>query len=137
MLSDFEKALMQSLKLNFPSAKVKGCFYHFAQAIWRKIQNIGLQSSYNNDASYKKFSRNVISLACRYVQVVWRGLEVAAPQDHKVSAFSEYFKTTCLNGVYEIAEWTTYNEEGPRTNNHIKRWHNKVNHIIRKAMFLS
>ena len=41
-LSDFEKVLMQLLKLNFPSVKVKGCFYHFAQAIWRMMQNIGL-----------------------------------------------------------------------------------------------
>lgn len=127
---------MQSLKLNFPSAKVKGCLYHFAQAIWRKIQSIGLQSSYTDDASYKKFFRKVISLAFIphiYVQVVWRGLEAAAPQDNKVSAFSEYFKTTWLNGVYEIAEWNTYNEEGPRTNNHIEGWHNKVNRIIGKA----
>lgn len=88
--------------------------------IWRKIKNIGLQSSYTYYASYKKFIQNVISLAStpqRYLQVISRSFQAAAPQDNKAFAFSEYFKTMLSNGKYEIAEWTTYNKEGPKTNN--------------------
>ena len=65
--------------------------------------------------------------------IVWRGLEAAAPQNDKVAALSDYLKSTWLNGVHEISEWTVYNEEGPRTNNHVEGWHNSLHGIYRKA----
>ena len=67
-ITDFEKALLQSIAISFPTAT--GCFYHFAQAIWRKIQQLGLQVSYQEEESIRKFFRKVISLVlvlARYV----------------------------------------------------------------------
>ena len=39
--TDFEKALMQGIE--FPTAKVKGCFYLFAQAIWEKFKQLAIK----------------------------------------------------------------------------------------------
>ncbi len=39
VLADFERALIQSVELQFPTSTTKGCFYHFAQAIWLKVSN--------------------------------------------------------------------------------------------------
>ena len=34
VLSDFEQALINSVRLNFPTAQHRGCYYHYSQAIW-------------------------------------------------------------------------------------------------------
>ena len=46
LLTDFETALQNSLKLVFQDVEVKGCWFHFNQAIMRKLFNIG--TSYIN-----------------------------------------------------------------------------------------
>ena len=43
VLSDFEQALINALRLNFPTAEHRGCYHHYSQAIWRKVQALGLK----------------------------------------------------------------------------------------------
>ena len=75
---DYELALVQSVQISFPSCDFKGCYYHFAQAIWRKVQNLGLASACRHSQSEdNKFFRKVISLPfvpVSYVRMVWDGL---------------------------------------------------------------
>jgi len=47
---DFEISTIQSITQIFPSTKIQGCNYDFNQALRRKIQNIGLASSYKDNA---------------------------------------------------------------------------------------
>lgn len=63
MLTDFELTLQQALSICFPQAERKGCLFHFAQAIWRKVQNLGLQTLYKEDQSFKTFINKMIALA--------------------------------------------------------------------------
>jgi len=35
--TDFEKVAMNSIKNEFPSTEIHGCFFHFNQAVWQKI----------------------------------------------------------------------------------------------------
>ena len=39
---DFEKASRKALKDNFPEADIKGCYYHYAKALWAKAKKYGL-----------------------------------------------------------------------------------------------
>ena len=43
VLSIFEQALIDALLLNFKTVEHKGCYYHYSQAIWQKVQALGLQ----------------------------------------------------------------------------------------------
>ena len=55
--ANYELALVQSLQI------CKGCYYHFSQAIWQEVQNLGLASAYKDPQSdTNKFFRRVISL---------------------------------------------------------------------------
>lgn len=42
---DFERGVWQALRSVFTSTNVhiRGCCFHWAQAIWRKVQELGLQ----------------------------------------------------------------------------------------------
>ncbi|KAE9533891.1 hypothetical protein AGLY_008970 [Aphis glycines] len=47
---DFEIAAHNAVQKSFTGVKVKGCRFHFGQALWRKIQSINkLRPSYNNN----------------------------------------------------------------------------------------
>ena len=56
---DFEAVLIQAARDDFLLANVHGCLFHFTQALWRKIQGLGLQEEYlqNDDlqASCRQF----------------------------------------------------------------------------------
>lgn len=55
VLTDFELAIINASK-NLIQATVKGCFFHLKQSLYRRIQNEGLVTKYNdpNDRSIKK-----------------------------------------------------------------------------------
>ena len=52
IIIDFEKAEVTSLRTAFPMASIHGCFFHFAQSIWRKIHDIGWAVRYREDQNF-------------------------------------------------------------------------------------
>ena len=52
---DFEEAAISSFNSVFPGIKFKGCFFHFAQALWRKIMKLGLFNEYTDKDDTKVF----------------------------------------------------------------------------------
>ena len=85
IVTDFELGVIQAVELQFPMAKVQGCFYHYAQCIWRKVQNLGLQPAYKEYASFNVFVKKMNALSfCpkRYewpnrllLRMAWMGLK--------------------------------------------------------------
>ncbi|KAL3692881.1 hypothetical protein R1sor_006532 [Riccia sorocarpa] len=39
ILTDFEESEIRAFKEVFPAARLRGCYFHFSQCIWRKIQS--------------------------------------------------------------------------------------------------
>src|SRR6266700_1888983 len=44
--TDFELPAITAVKVVHPSAIVKGCYFHFTQAIWRNARRAGLEEEY-------------------------------------------------------------------------------------------
>jgi len=42
-VADFERGLWQAIRSVFRSPQVRGCNFHWAQSVWRKVQELGLQ----------------------------------------------------------------------------------------------
>ena len=55
IMTDFELTLVQSLELEFPGARIHGCYFHFAQCLWRKVQRLGLVEEYKEDEFIRRF----------------------------------------------------------------------------------
>ena len=51
VMSDFEKALRNSISLVWPEAKVQGCYFHYCQALWRYANKLGLKAEDHIDTT--------------------------------------------------------------------------------------
>ena len=38
-----------------------------------------------------------------------------------------------MNGNYKLSQWNYYDNEGPRTNNHVEGWHTRLKKVVGKA----
>ena len=59
---DFEAAMWAGFKAIFPGKSIKGCVFHWVQAVWRHVQGVGLQEAYNKDAGTHSFLRKLMAL---------------------------------------------------------------------------
>ena len=58
---DFELGMMVALKNNFSYIVIFGCYFHFTQAVYRKVQEFGLA---------KAFTSNIVVLITLYKVVI-------------------------------------------------------------------
>ena len=137
-VTDFELATIQAIELAFPTTEVKGCFFHFAQALNRKISKLGLQAAYREDATFSRFVRQTVALAfvpLRFVRLAWQPIKMSAPNLPRVDKFISYFEAIWLVGNFSPRLWNVYETDSGshRTNNHVDGWHNKLKRVARKA----
>ena len=51
---DFELAVHNVIRTIFPDCIIKGCLFHFSQALWRKLQEVELSKSHRNNGEIKE-----------------------------------------------------------------------------------
>ncbi|XP_055955207.1 uncharacterized protein LOC126809860 isoform X3 [Patella vulgata] len=59
-VADFEAGIWQALRSVFDNPSIHDCAFHWGQAVWRKIQENGLQTAYSQKDAVYKFFRKVI-----------------------------------------------------------------------------
>lgn len=60
---DFELAAKNAVDLVLENTVVKGCNFHFAQALWRRLQKHGHSLLYQTDKTFAFRCRHFLSLA--------------------------------------------------------------------------
>ncbi|CAB4493943.1 unnamed protein product [Rhizophagus irregularis] len=63
IITDFEQAAIHAAQDEFTSCLHKGCFFHFCQNLWRKIQASGLAIEYGSDEEFSIKLRYLTALA--------------------------------------------------------------------------
>lgn len=151
ILTDFEKALISSTKAVFTGSKNQGCFFHFSQAIWRRIQNMNCVSVYKNNVVFRKLVHMFLYLAFVPIEKVQEYYELIKCSYSKhvdlpsLNDFYQYFEHTYvgvyhgnirMSGTYELAFWNCYERtiKGiPRTTNSLEAWHRAMNASLAMA----
>jgi len=105
---DFEMAVIKAIEEELPYTEIKGCFFHYAQAIWRKIKNIGLCSLFKSDSGVRRWARKCISLPLfppEYIEEAWLILHAEAPNYPQITTLLNYILETWVD---ETARFDRY-----------------------------
>lgn len=57
ILTDFELAMINAFSHEFKGASQVGCFFHFSQNLWKKVQKSGLVSQFSSQGLNDHFKR--------------------------------------------------------------------------------
>ena len=79
LLVDFERAAINTFKKVWPMTFIKGCFFHLAQSVHRKIQEFGLKTLYSNNAEFSLAVRMLPALAYLPPQFFFTACETQIP----------------------------------------------------------
>ena len=136
-LTDFEIAAIDAVKEVFPESSIKGCTFHFRQALMRRVADLGLRPEYSSENTVvKDWIRQIMGLTLLptvFLPAAWSMLKqppTFADSDlmSKLVAFSNYFEKTWMTGSFQSSLWNHFDNTGPRTTNLAEGWHNSMNH---------
>jgi hypothetical protein len=132
VISDYEQSLIAAVETELPNARICGCYFHFGQHLWRRVQSLWLARDYKQNRRLKKTIRKVIAIGYRYLHMalvrqhflllIWsrktRRLQRQFPQ---FLHFFNYFEANYLNGIFVSQMWNVYERNmDTRTNNYVE-----------------
>lgn len=147
---DFEQAAFNAASNEFPDAEIHGCFFHFSQCIWRKLQHLGLQTKYNSDPVFALNMRKLAALAFLPIESVVDSFKKlkqflkvkprpkANTEAFKIKQLIDYFESTWIGKAgqrpkFQIKLWNMFLitlNDFARTNNAVEGWHNAINRFV-------
>ncbi|XP_067679730.1 uncharacterized protein [Haliotis asinina] len=118
--SDFEKGAQNAAK-EVIQCELKGCMFHYRQALVKHARNCGLQGAYKNDDNVRTFVRRALALSLVRVCDVENFWCCAL-----LVLFADYVTEQRVEGG-ELLLWNHFDTDGPRTTNHVEGWHSHLN----------
>ena len=92
-LPDFEKAPILEFVNVYPDAAIKVCFLHYAQANWRKVQQLGLSTFYLENHQMR------ILIKC------FTALASVPPKDILASFWALRDHISCVEGLEDLIHY--------------------------------
>ena len=130
VILDFEAAIWVAMETVFPNAELRGCSFHFTQAIYRKVQNLGLQSAYQGEQSVCRFVKKLIALCyipSAHIRPLFSSLARETDDNQSLQELVHYIRSTWIEAsVFKPENWSV-NGLPFRTNNDVEGWHNRIN----------
>ncbi|CAF1166798.1 unnamed protein product [Adineta ricciae] len=130
--TDFESALINVIKAEFPNAQHKGCYFHYTNAIHRRIQTLGLSTVYKTEHDARSSARKLMALALlplNQVKLAFDDIVEGAPDsiDDLIDYFRDYWMKNMNLSLWNVADLDV------RTNNHVEGWNNRFNKRMNKT----
>ena len=145
-MTDFELANINALRLTFPQSRMKACFFHFKQCIWRKVQSCGLQKNYITDEDLNLKIRMLGALSFLPVDKIESAFEeLVSVMPKKAESLVEYFEHNFIGTkrsrvrkepLFNKTLWNCHDlirENLPKTNNICEAYHRKLKNSINCA----
>ena len=136
----FEIAVLNVLTEIFPNPKIRGCWFHFNQNIFRKAQELGLQNMYQSDKEFCKQLKLFSCLAFVPPRDVQRRFgQVVKLVHHDLLPVARYFEDVYVGNnftepLFPLNFWNVHErvKNGvPKTSNFVEGFHSRLNKIIR------
>lgn len=142
---DMEMAAKNSISNRFSNPRISFCYYHFCQAHWRKIQELGHQVQYGNEPDLARKFRLFSSLAFLPTDLVPNAFDMLFEKftgNDQLEDFLTYFESNFIgrplrnnqrgNPRYSLDSWnqhTNITNDINRTNNRVEGWNRRIAEI--------
>jgi len=153
VMTDFERAAINGFQAVFSNAESRGCFFHFSQAIYRKIQSepdIKMKYEDESNLEFALHIRELAALAFVPPGDVILSFDILLDSDfyrenqELLTPLLDYFEATWLGrptrgvqsrrpSLFPINLWNCYSSAAdglPKTNNAVEGWHRSFSSLI-------
>ena len=119
---DYEKAAWKALRVVLPGKLIQGCNFHWTQAVWKKIEKVGLASAIH------RFLRKLMALPYLPKEHIKGAfLKLASEASDCVKPVVKYVGKYWINSdLWSPEDWTVFGQ-AIRTNNDCEGWHRRIN----------
>jgi len=103
----------------YPMASIQGCVFHWTQAVWRHVQELGLSATYRQKGGMHSFIRQLLALPFLppgHILDAFNNLRQRATTAATQQLVEYIDRQWMRNSVFAIADWCVY-EKTVRTNN--------------------
>ena len=151
VILDFEKGLSNAFSTVF-SSEVGYCFFHFSQAIIRKLRILGFSTLYTTNNEFNQKIRRILLLAFfpeNEVYEIYSTLKeeiLRINEEENILLFFSYMERMYIGSnmdeenelrpIFPISVWSVYKRQLnglPRTNNGAESWNRTLNANINNA----
>jgi sentrin-specific protease 1 len=130
-------AAINAIKSSFENAEVKGCHFHFSQAIKKHIKTSGFETEYMQNKAFKVWLKTFLVfplIPVDQISYIWnRQLQFKPTTTTNINLdiFLQYFYKQWLdNSSLPVSHWNHHDNFGPRTNNHVEAFNLKLGNFI-------
>jgi len=126
----------------FVDLSIKGCIFHWTQAIWRKVQDQGLATTYRMREAAHDYLRKLMALPflpAAHIRPTFDKLRNKANTDPLKEVTSYINRQWIESSVFDIPSWSVFRQT-VRTNNDVEGmlsyWYSKRNATKRQRTVL-
>lgn len=114
IILDYEMAMWKAADSIFPAVTVRGCAFHWGQAVWRKVQDLGLQTSYMEREETYAFCKKIMALPYLPPDIIpglFDHIKEAATTDGLVQ-LCQYISNTWVENaaLWNPRQWSVFNQ---------------------------
>ena len=136
-MSDWEQAARNAFKTLFIGIKLQGCWFHYTQRIWKKVQKVNLATTYTNNGAFQNYLRCIMALPFlppdeiqpTYEQITTQNLNLEKHQMDSVEKLKLFVRRRWINPVLpeELSVW----HQKMATNNGAENYHGRLKSLIK------
>ncbi|XP_078320426.1 uncharacterized protein LOC144621355 [Crassostrea virginica] len=126
---DFELGAWNAISLFFPTAHIKECAFHWSQAVWRKIKELGLVVTYLRREATHRYLKQIMALPflpAQDIPAAFQQLRDRVITDSLQSLVVYLERQWIQHQMFRPASWTVYRQT-VRANNDVEGWHHRAN----------